>query len=364
MNRIYLVFGFVLILSAASYAGDRLTLVAGGTGLGEKDLNQPFSVFFNQKGELYGVEFNRGNRVFSIDPSSGAIRFIAGIFAITKSKSGDLGAKDGTNPKKAHFHGMHDLAITKNGDIYLADTFNFRVRKIDGKTGKLSTIAGTGKAGFSGDGGPANKAMVSGVHSCALNKEETRLYITDLKNRRIRVIDLRSMKIKTIAGTGEKEAPRDGGVAAREPLMGPRAVAVDADENIYIVSREGHALRVIDRNGKIRTVVNASGIKGYSGDGGNALEARLNAPKHACIDRKGNVIIADTENNVIRKYVPKDEKIYLVAGVPGKKGNKLSSVPTKTELSRPHGVRVDADGRIYIADSSNDRILRVDAQAD
>ena len=118
---------------------------------------------------------------------------------------------------------------------------------------------------------------------------------------------------------------------------------------------------MVGRDGKIRTVVNRSGKKGYAGDGGNALKAKLNGPKHACIDGDGNVIIADTENHVIRKYVPKEGKIYLVAGVPEQRGDKLSRVPTETELSRPHGVRVDAQGNIFISDSSNNRILVIES---
>ena len=357
MHKIFVFLSILLAITGTAFATGRTSLVAGGTGGGETHLNEPFSVCFDRDGTLVGVEFLKGNRLFKIDPDSGTLTFIGGVYAQTSSKDGDLGADDGPDPLKAHFNGMHDLAIARNGDIYLADTFNNRVRKIDKETGKLSTIAGTGKAGFSGDGGPAVKAKVGGVYSCSLNKDETRLYIADLKNRRIRVIDLKSNIISTVAGNGNKGTPLDGAVATATPLAGPRAVAVDDDENVYIVSREGHALRVVGRDGKISTVVNASGKKGYAGDGGNALMAKLNGPKHACIDHDGNVIIADTENHVIRKYVPKEGKIYLLAGVPKKHGDKLSSVATDSELRRPHGVRVDAKGDIYISDSGNNRVL-------
>lgn len=353
------IFLVTLLAFVQAANADSISLVAGGAGEGEAHLNGPFSVYFDKHGTLFGVEFTKANRVFKINPSSGKPVYIAGVFSKTFSKEGDLAATDGSDPAKAHFNGMHDLAITRNGDIYLADTFNSRVRKLDGKTGLVSTVAGTGIAGFSGDGGPANKAQVSEVHSCSLNKDETRLYITDLKNRRIRMIDLISGIISTVAGNGARGVPLDGAIAVESPLEGPRAVTVDDDENIYIVSREGSALRVVGRDGKIQTVVNTSGKKGYSGDGNNALKAKLNKPKHACVDREGNVIIADTENHVIRKYVPKEGKIYLVAGVPEVKGDKLESSPTETELDRPHGVRVDREGNVYIADSSNDRILVV-----
>ncbi len=352
-------FIFVLTVVFADVASAGRTEVIARGGGGAREIHQPFSVAFDSEGRLYGVEFLRGNRVFTLD-EKGRPEFIAGVFHQTNPKQGDTGADDGPEPSRAHFNGMHDLAITREGDIFLADTFTFRLRKIDGETREVATIAGSGVAGFSGDGGPAAQAKHSGVHACCLNAEETRLYITDLKNYRIRVIDLKTGIIETVAGNGEKGKPEDGAIATESPLAGPRAVTVDAEENVYIVSREGHALRVVGKDRRIRTLVNVSGKKGYRGDGSDARRALLNGPKHACVDGDGNVLIVDTENHVVRKYDPKSGIISLVAGVPGVKGDAIGSSPLETELNRPHGVRVDAEGRIYIADSENDRILRLE----
>jgi glucose/arabinose dehydrogenase len=128
---------------------------------------------------------------------------------------------------------------------------------------------------------------------------------------------------------------------------------------VYILERNGHALRVVGRDGKIRTVVNAAGKKGAEGDGGDALVATMNGPKHLCVDRDDNVIIADAENNLIRKYVPATGKILRVAGT-GKKGaDGLNGPPQQCELNRPHGVTVHRDGTLFITDSYNNRILKI-----
>jgi DNA-binding beta-propeller fold protein YncE len=140
----------------------------------------------------------------------------------------------------------------------------------------------------------------------------------------------------------------------------PRAVAPDLSGNIYILERGGHALRVVDKDGHIRTVVNASGKAGSHGDGGSALEAALNGPKHLCVDKDGSVLIADAENNLVRRYVPGTGRIERVAGT-GKKGSAgVGGAPQACELARPHGVTVHpASGELYITDSYNDRILRI-----
>jgi hypothetical protein len=342
----------VSLAAGAALAGQAVEVVI------DEGIHEPFSVAFDGAGNLYGVEFTKANRVFKID-EKGTLSFVAGVMGKTDSKGGDVGGDDGRDPLGGHFNGMHDLAIAPNGDIYLADTFNFRVRKIDGESGDLSTVAGTGEKGFSGEGGAAALARHGGVHAISFNADASRLYFTDLMNRRIRALNMEGGTITTVAGTGSKDRPKDGATAIEAGLPGPRAVAVDKEENVYIVSREGNALRVVGKDGKIRTLVNASGEKGYSGDGEeNALEARMKGPKHACIDDAGNVLIVDTENHCVRRYLPATGRIELVAGVPEKAGATLGSGPLETELNRPHGVRVH-EGWLYIADSANDRILRV-----
>jgi sugar lactone lactonase YvrE len=340
----------------ASARADKLVLVAGGGQ--ESDgvpatqgrLQAPFGVDFDKAGNLFLVELT-GQRVRKVD-RQGILTTIAGT-----GQQGDRG--DGGPPLKAQFNGMHSLAIAPNGDIYLSDTWNNRVRKIDAKTGVLVPVAGTGQKGFSGDGGPATQAQFGGIYCVALAPKGERLYLADLDNRRIRVVQWETGVVSTVAGNGQRGVPMDGAEARSAPLIDPRAVAVDGQGHVYILERSGHALRVVDPNGKIRTVV-GTGKAGATGDGGPARQATLNGPKHLCIDLEGNVLIADTENHLIRKYLPREEKIVRVAGT-GKKGTAgVGGPPEQAEFNQPHGVYVHPTGVLYITDSSNNRVLKIE----
>ena len=344
-----------LIAAAPAKHTAKIVLVAGG-GLGgdgasatAAKLTSPFGIDADTAGNLFFVELT-GERACRIDPQ-GILRTIAGI-----GVKGDDG--DGGPARQARFNGMHSLAVARNGDIYLADTWNNRVRKIDSTTGVIATIAGTGKKGFSGDGGPAVQAEFGGIYCVAFDTNQENLYLADLDNRRIREVNLKSGLVKTVAGNGQSGVPADGADAVGAPLVDPRAVAVDKRGTVYILERSGNALRAVDTRGKIRTVV-GTGQKGGSGDGGKARQATLNGPKHLCVDREGNIIIADTENHLIRKFLPRDGRIVRVAGT-GKKGTAgLDGSPEQVELSQPHGVFVDRAGVLYVVDSGNDRILKV-----
>jgi sugar lactone lactonase YvrE len=165
-------------------------------------------------------------------------------------------------------------------------------------------------------------------------------------------------KLHHVAGNGQKKGvPADGADAKTSPLVDPRAACVDRQGNVYILERGGHALRVVDTSGKIRTVV-GTGKAGNTGDGGDARKATLNGPKHLCVDLDDTVIIADTANHVIRKYTPKDGKIIRLAGT-GKKGDsKDGGDPLKVSFNEPHGVLVHPSGTMYIVDSMNHRVFR------
>ena len=327
-------------------AAEKIVLVAGGEG----KLDGPFGVDFDKSGNKFIVEMI-GLRVLKID-DKGALTHIAGT-----GKKGDGG--DGGPADRAEFNGPHSLAVGRDGMVYVADTWNNRVRKIDPKTGMIHAFAGTGKKGFAGDGGPAAKAEFGGVYCIAFDPKGEQMYLADLDNRRIRAIDMKTGTVRTVAGNGEKGVPEDGAEAVKAPLVDPRAVAADGAGNVYILERSGNALRVVDAKGKVRTVA-GTGKVGATGDGGDARKATLNGPKHLCVDGDGNVIIADTENHLIRKYLPKDGKIVRVAGS-GKKGNAgIGGPPDKAELSQPHGVVVSKDGTLYISDSSNNRVLKIE----
>jgi sugar lactone lactonase YvrE len=333
----------------------RLVLVAGG-GTGSDGspadraaITSPFGVGFAPGGTLVFVEMT-DHRVRKID-RDGQVTTVAGTGHA--GNGGDDGPAAG-----AELNGPHSLVVSKDGDVFVADTWNNRVRRIDARSGRIVNLAGTGRKGFAGDGGPAVSGEFGGIYCLALDEAGQALYLADLDNRRVRRVDLRSGVVSTVAGNGKKGVPADGDDARAAPLVDPRAVAVDGRGNLYILERSGNALRVVDRSGKIRTVA-GTGERGDSGDGGDAKKAKLNGPKHLCFDSEGNVMIADTENHRIRLYRPEDGTIRGIAGT-GQKGSAgLGGPPQEAQLSQPHGVTIGPDGALYISDSSNNRIVKV-----
>ncbi len=338
------VFGLVSILAAKSVA--RIECVAGcgggldGTAKGAR-LIEPFGVAFDKQGGWYICEY-KGQRITKVD----ARGFITHFAGRDGEKAGGVGRG------QLEFNDPHGVVISKNQRMYIADTLNHRAVEIDLKTGRADVVAGTGRAGYSGDGGRAVEAMFNQFYAIDINRAGDKLYITDLGNRRVRLLDLKSGVVTTIAGNGLSGVPDDGANAAQSPLVDPRATAVDSKGNVYVLERRGNALRVIDKNGKIRTVI-APGINPSAGAAG------LNGPKHLCIDLQDNVIIADAENHLIKKYYPKSGAVEVIAGS-GEKGDQLiSNDPIKTQLNRPHGVFVHQSGALYISDSYNHRVLKL-----
>jgi DNA-binding beta-propeller fold protein YncE len=327
----------LLLATTPVAAADNLVLFADG-------LNAPFGMDFLD-GQLVVTEFG-GHKVIRID-AAGKATTLAG--------SGKKGFADGVGAK-AEFNAPHNLVVAPDGMIYVADTLNHRVRKLDPKTGTVTTIAGSDK-GFAGEGGTAAKdAKFNEPYHVAIDRTGRDLYVCDLGNRRIRTIDLKAGTISTIVGNGKKGVPADGAVAKDAPLVDPRVVTVAKTGRIWILERSGNTLRVVE-DGKIRTVV-GTGEKGFAGDGGRALTAKLDGPKYLWVDPAGDVLIADTNNHCIRKYTALAGSIDRVAGT-GKKGKGEPGGPAKDiALNEPHGVAIGPDGTLYVADSMNGRILK------
>lgn len=355
MTRLLAASAFLFAATAAARA-DKLVLVAGGgngpdgSPAATAKLTQPFGVDFGPDGTIYIVEMVKGERLRAINAK--------GLLATLAGATGDKGhAGDGGPGPQARFNGMHSLAVGPDGCVYLADTWNNCVRKFDPKTGIVSAFAGTGEKGFSGDGGPAAKAKFGGCYCVSFDPAGKALFITDLDNHRIRKVDLATGIVTTVAGNGKKGVPKDGEDATAEPLVDPRAHAVDAKGNLYILERSGHVLRVVGADGKIRTVA-GTGKPGMGS--GKAMAAAMRGPKHLCIDKDGSVLIADTENHRIVRYVPGEEKLVPVAGT-GKKGTAgFGDDPLKAEFNQPHGVIVHPKtGEVYISDATNGRVLKI-----
>lgn len=345
----------LLLCGASTASADKIALVAGGgTGPDGSEapgakLIQPFGVDFGPKGTVYVLEMAKGERLRAV--TDGKLVTLAGA----EGKKGAEG--DGGPGLKATFNGMHSLAVGPDGRVYLGDTWNNRVRAFDPQTGTVEAFAGTGERGFGGDGGPAKDAKFGGVFCVAFDPAKKNLYVTDLDNKRIRKVDMATKVVATVAGNGKGGVPKDGAKATEQPLVDPRAHAVDADGSLWILERGGHALRVVDKDGVIRTVAGT----GKAGQGaGKALEAALNGPKHLCIDRDGTVLIADTENHRVVRFSPKAGTLAVVAGT-GQRGKGLGDGdPLKAEFSQPHGVIVHPKtGDVYISDASNGRVLKI-----
>jgi sugar lactone lactonase YvrE len=308
---------------------------------------------------MYGVEFTKSNRIFKLDGTQ--LSFIAGVPHSEEDKGRKAASEvsDGSDPQKAVFNGMHDIQITRDGRAYIGDSFHNRVRLLDLASGHVSTIAGTGAGGFSGDGGPATAATFSITMTATLSPDQKRIYVADIGNSRTRMIDLASGIVTTVAGNGKKGLPADDSDALTAPMGDTRAVTQANDGTLYVLLRGGNSLVAV-KDGKARTVVNAEGKSGYAGDGGPAREAKMNGPKYVAMDANQNVLICDTENHCVRRYSPETGKIELIAGSPPKSGKAIGSTFLETQLSRPHGVRMGPDGKLYIADTYNNRVLRGD----
>lgn len=345
---IRLLIATALMFPLVSHA-EKIVLVAGGaedaTGIpaAQARLKEPFGTGFDGEGTMWIIEMVSGNRLLKVD-AKGLLTHVAG-----QPKPGFSG--DGGPALEAQFNGPHNLAVLPDGDILIADTWNGVVRKVAVQTGIVSLVPGFQAA--------KGKERGNGPYCITLDFTGTKLYIADLL--RVHVLDLQTGQSKVVAGNGKKGRPEDGAVAVEAPLSDPRAVAPDRQGNVYILERGGNALRVVGKEGRIRTVVNASGKKGGEGDGGPALEATMNGPKHLCVDKDDSVLIADAEAHLVRRYVPATDKIERVAGT-GKQGSAgVGGGPAECQLSRPHGVTVHPQtGELYITDSYNNRVLKIE----
>ena len=319
------------------YGGD------GGPAVAAQ-LNSPYGVALDGAGNLYIAD--RDNRRIRKVDAAGVISTVAG--------DGTYGfGGDGGPAVAAQLSFPHGVAVDGAGNLYIADTGNRRIRKVDA-AGAISTVAGDGTSGYGGDGGPAVAAQLSFPHGVALDGTGN-LYIADLGNRRIRKVDAAGV-ISTVAGDGTQGFGGDGGPAVAAQLSFPIDVALDGADNLYIVDGSNQRIRKVDAAGVISTVA-GDGTQGFGGDGGPATAAQLDTPRGVAPDGAGNLYIADGGNRRIRK-VDSAGAISTVAGG-GPIGDGGAAVAA--QLDFPNGVAPDGAGNLYIADTFNHRIRKVDA---
>lgn len=316
----------------------------------QAQLNNPFDVAFDTKGNLYLSDtFN--HRIRRVDAESGVITTVVG-----EGKKGFSG--DGGPATKARLDEPYGIVLDPAGNLYFADRLNRRVRRVDAKTNVITTVAGSSSKTFSGDGGPASDAGLAEPNGVALDPESRRLYIADVADNRVRVVNLEKGTIATFAGIGKAKHSGDGGQASDAAIFGARAVEVSSDGTVYILERQGNTLRAVDKSGTISTVA-GTGAKGYSGDGGPAKLATFNGPKELACDPQGDVYVVDTENHAIRRIDGRTGTITTVAGRGKRGGEGDGGLAISAQLARPHGVATAPDGSIYIGDTENHRIRRV-----
>jgi streptogramin lyase len=325
---------------------------AAGPAL-KTNIGEPFGVQFGPDGKLYITEV-RNHRVRRLDLGSGKLDTVAGTGK--KGYSGDAEAAT-----KAELNEPYETRFDSAGDMYFVEMQNHVIRRVDAKTGVIRTIAGTGKAGFAGDGGPATKAEFRQPHSIALD-DAGNVYVADIGNHCIRRIDGKTDQIDSIAGTGEAKLPQDGGAAKGQPVLGPRSLFVQG-RMLWVCLREGNSVWRLELDKDRWQHAAGTGKQGYSGDGGPAKEATFAGPKGIALNAAGDVFVADTENQAIRRIDAKTGVITTIAGAGPKFMGELGDGggAIKARLARPHGVCVGPDDAVYIGDSNNHRVRRVTA---
>jgi DNA-binding beta-propeller fold protein YncE len=345
---------FPLALSAmhaatiSTFAGTGAKGFAGDGGPASAALlSEPNGVARGPDGALYICDTGN-HRIRKVTPE-GVIVTVAG--------NGQRGwSGDGGPASEARLNSPYEVRFDPAGNVCWAERDSNTIRKLDVKTGLISTLAGTGRRGYSGDGGLATQAQLSEPHSLGFDAAGN-LFICDVRNNRVRRVAVRTGIITTLVGNGRGEPTPDGAPLGPEtPLFGPRALDFDRAGNIWLALRDGHAVYRLDLAAGTLHHVAGTGQRGFSGDGGPAKLATMDGPKGVSVDpRNGDVYIVDTENHAIRRIDLRTNRIELVAGT-GKKGDGPEGDPLGCAMGRPHGVYVDRDGAIYIGDTDPNRV--------
>lgn len=278
----------------------------------------------------------------------------------TVAGDGSIGfSGDGGPAASAILNNPKGIVIDATGNLFIADDGNNRVRRIDAATGIITTVVGIGSAGFSGDGGPAVNAELVGPTDVAFDTSGN-LLIADSNNKRIRSVDAATGIITTVAGDGGVGFSGDGGPATSASIGIPFGITVDADGNFFIAEVSSNRIRRVDAATGVISTVAGDGSSGFSGDGGIATDSSLNFPTDVTVDAVGNLLIADAFNNRIRRVETSTGIITTIAGDGAFAFSGDGGLATSASLANAFGFAVDASGNIFIVDSNNNRIRRVD----
>jgi len=309
----------------------------------------------------YNLAFDAGGNFYIADSDNLRIRKVnASGTLITVAGNGGKGYAGNNGPAtNASLYFPSGVAVDTAGNLYIADDENYRVRKV-GANGVITTLAGTGSGAYSGDNGAATNAAVNYPQGVACDAAGN-VYIADTFNNRIRKVGTNGI-ITTMAGNGTPAYTGNNTAATNASLYWPAGVSVDAAGNVYIADTLNERVRKVGTNGIITTVA-GNGVDGYSGDGGTATSASLSGPAAVAVDGWGNIYIADNYNNLIRR-VATNGVITTVAGNVASAGGSGGysgdgTAATNAWLASPQGVGFDAAGNLYISDTLNNRVRRV-----
>lgn len=310
----------------------------------DSQIAEPFDVMIGPDGAMYFCDL--GNHcVRRIDLETKTMTTVAG--------NGEKAyAGDGGPATAAALIEPYEIRFDGEGNLYIVDMPAHVVRRVAKDTGIIETVAGTGERGFSGDGGPATSATFSQPHSIEFTSDGA-LLVADIGNHRLRRVD-RDGTVNTFAGTGNQASTADGAAVTSVDLNGPRTMATDERGDIFLTLREGNAVYRIDMQSLTIHHVAGTGEPGYTGDGGDARLADLAGPKGIAVNAAA-VFIADTESHTVRRIDRQSGVITTVVG-DGTKHDGPDGDPSTCGLARPHGVCVGSDGSVYIGDSDNHRV--------
>jgi probable HAF family extracellular repeat protein len=336
-----------------TYAGNGTLGYSGDGGAATvAQLVNPLWVASDKSGNLFIADGN--NVIRRVDATTKIISTYAGNFSLGGGYSGDGGPAT-----SAQFYFPYGIALDGSGNLFVADNVNNVIRRVDGTTQFISTYAGNGTSGFSGDGGAATSAQLCSPVGVALDGSGN-LFVADNCNFVIRRVDANAKFISTDAGNRTVGFSGDGGPATDASLFYPRATVIDSAGNTFIADSGNNRIRRVDAITKTITTYAGNGTSGHTGDNGPATSAELCSPSGVALDGNGNLFVADSCNSVIRR-IDSTQSISTYAGI-GTYGYSGDGGPaTLGSLGCPPGVAVDGNGNLFIADSCNNTVRRIDA---
>lgn len=338
----------------STFAGTGVHGNSGNGGAAVKaQLDRPVSLTVDPSGNLF-IADSASNTVREVAASTGLINDASTASASATSSLRSSIASTTT------FNHPAAIALDPAGNLYVLDQASSAIHRVSSATGTLALVAGSalGRAGFSGDNGQATSSQLSSPSGMAFDPSGN-LFIADTGNHRIREVAASTGMITTLAGTGAAGFSGDGGLAAAAQLSSPSAVAVDAKGNLYIADSGTSTIRKIDTHTGLISTVAGTGVAGFSGDSAAATSAQLNAPQGITVDSFGNLFISDTGNQRVRQVAVGTGVISTIAGNSAQGYSGDGKASAQASLNAPYATAVDASGNLYIADFGNAVIRKV-----